>query len=90
MSTTNESDPSQPEPKGWSFEKFSEPRTFPAQWDLTEIMLPADTNREAPGPAGATSESAGPDETSAGEKPSWERNKFPQPRTYPKHWNLSG
>jgi hypothetical protein len=92
MTTTSQSDPSQPAPKGWSFDKFSEPRTFPHHWDLSEITVPANgSHRNGSRPAGTASEPAGQVETGGAEEaPTWERDPFPQPRTYPAKWDLSG
>jgi hypothetical protein len=92
MTTISQPDSPKPGSSSWSFEKFSEPRTFPPHWDLSEIMVSANGNhRNGSKPAGAASEPAGPVETGrAEESPTWERNPFPQPRTYPAKWDLSG
>ena len=78
-----------------SFDKFSEPRTMPAYWDLSELMAapkPAsqgvsepDIQAESPTCPKLPSEQDGMDEP----RPEWHRNLFPQPRTYPTHWDLN-
>jgi hypothetical protein len=75
-----------------SFDKFSEPRTMPALWDLSALIA-GEPGREtasdvqaAPQPGFEADPASGPDEIST----DGYRNPFPQPRTYPALWDLSG
>lgn len=92
MTTISHPDSPKPGAPSWSFEKFSEPRTFPSHWDLSEMMVPANGNhRNGSKPAGTASEPAGQVDTGCDEDaPILERNPFPRPRTYPAKWDLSG
>jgi hypothetical protein len=95
------SDPSQPndnqEAGGerahtWNFEKFSEPRTMPAHWDLSEMVASSNQAGEGVSEPGVQSDPApaqpfDPEAVDA-VSPEWHRNPFPEPRTYPTHWDL--
>jgi hypothetical protein len=91
MTTSSQSNHESSEPL--SFEKFSEPRTMPAHWDLSALTA-GDPGRETPVEAqaapqpgfGDDPEAAGQDDLST----DGYRNPFPQPRTYPALWDLSG
>ena len=84
--------------ESWSGEKFSEPRTMPAHWNLSELTSPA-----KPSGSGRPTESdraameacstediahADPEFHEAGEaSPEWQR--FPEPKTFPSGWDLA-
>jgi hypothetical protein len=78
----------------WTFDKFSEPRTMPAHWNLSEMMGSAEPTgedvtdpgmqAEPPAAAALPLDAEGVDAVSA----EWHRNPFPEPRTYPTHWDL--
>jgi hypothetical protein len=73
------------------FEKFSAPRTFPAQWDLSELMRPDRSVQEpleTSDPGEQVSFSSDEEAVEMAE-PGWSRDPFPQPRTFPSDWDLS-
>ena len=76
----------------WLFDAFSEPRTFPSQWDLTDLMLAENTARQygSTPPTPNREFKDGPveyKETGAPLHYSY-LNPFPEPRTYPLYWDL--
>ena len=78
----------------WTFDKFSEPRTMPAHWDLSEMIASPKQASEGvsepgqpAGPPAAATLPFDPENVDA-VSPEWHRNPFPEPRTYPTHWDL--
>lgn len=92
--TSSNDEPSE----SWRGEKFSELRTLPAQWDLSELTSPAkpSQNSHSPSTARAALEPSSPEEPAFGEpekheiveaSPEWQR--FPEPKTFPSGWDLA-
>jgi hypothetical protein len=77
----------------WSLEPYSELRTMPVAWDLSELLGAPQTSKngklrpETP-PAAASSSEAGfsSEECKPG---GWHPEPFPEPKTYPAHWDFS-
>ena len=82
-------------PAHWFLEPFAELRTMPAQWDLSEILSPADRQ---PGSQACLPEAVPPDhaqtisqetaETPA--LPQWPLDPSAGLHTTPAHWDLTG
>jgi hypothetical protein len=83
-----------------TFDEYSEPMTMPAHWDLSE--LPASMKSSGDGhseqhsqveqgaPSQSTLETPEHDGDGAGGMGSdWQRNSFPEPRTFPVYWDFS-
>ncbi len=81
-----------------TFDEFSEPVSMPAHWDLTELPAPMRPSRnghseqsqsEQTSPSHQAPETPVVDGDSAGGLGSdWQRNSFPEPRTFPVYWDL--
>lgn len=81
-----------------SFDEFAGSTSMPAQWDLTELMAAPRPSRNGQGaqPAQSVQSGAALPEQPASEQGEpggmashWQRNFFPEPRTFPVDWDLS-
>ncbi len=68
---------------------FFEPRTMPANWDVSEIMSPAN-DRSSRLPATSQPDQAAFSHEPEGDTlPEWQGNPFPKLRTFPSFWDFS-
>jgi hypothetical protein len=86
---TTKSEMSQPPDRAWQPEKFSEPRTFPEKWDFSAFDSPVipsrDGHHQLPEGQPGSPEVAEEDSLAG-----WQPDPFPEPRTFPSKWDLSG
>lgn len=79
--------PQKADTSSWRPDSFTQPRTYPEKWDLSNLETPV-----LP-PKNGGSPQAGPaddfDTSTADDGADWKPEPFPQPRTYPSHWDLS-
>ncbi len=76
----------------WSMEPDSELRTMPAAWDLSELMTPPRPSRNGKSKplAPPMADSSEGDFSSVENDPGgWRPEPFPEPKTYPVHWDFS-
>jgi hypothetical protein len=65
---------------------FDEVNTFPSGWDVSAIFVARDASAEQPP---EMADDAGQDPSAQDGATHWTGEKFPEPRTTPRHWNLS-
>jgi hypothetical protein len=75
-------------PKGhfdWQSEKFEEPRTMPAGWDLSGLQTGQNKGLQSSDKAHSAQDEAKVHPS----KPAEHSEKFEEPRTTPKYWDVS-
>ncbi len=68
---------------------FFEPRTMPANWDVSEIMSPANERSSSLPDTGQPDDAASTHEPAEENFPEWQGNPFPKLRTFPSFWDFS-
>ena len=92
---TTETELSENPARAWQPEKFANLRTVPEKWELSAFDSPA-AARQRPAPS---SDSGSPHlseeepfgrDMGEGDPDDWNPDPFPEPRTFPSKWDLSG
>ena len=88
--STGQGNSSSEAPQDWLFDAFSEPRTMPTRWDLSEMSRQGTSERrnDSENQAADSSASQADDEASGSGQHILYLNPFPEPRTYPANWDL--
>jgi hypothetical protein len=82
-----EANPQRAETTSWRPDLFTQPRTYPEKWDLSSFETP-----NLPAKNGLALQARSADEfdsSTADGGANWKPEPFPQPRTFPSHWDLS-
>lgn len=69
----------------WQSEKFDEPRTMPAGWDLSGLHAGHSSDQRIADNHYNTKDA----EKSHSADQNWQSEKFEEPRTTPKNWDVS-
>ena len=65
---------------------FDELNTFPSGWDVSAIFVARGVSPDQPT---ELTDAATADQPAQEDASHWTGEKFPEPRTTPRHWNLS-